>query len=933
MNRGLSPFLSFLHKFLAICLLLLASTNVLAVRTVSTLTVGGQSASVTYGTGGSVTFLVSLTSSGSGTVSCTPSVSGLPAGVTSGGFSPTPVNFGNGTNANKTTTLTLNTTAATTQAVTNASFTVTCTVSNTGLLTVGKRALTITASNASKTYGQTPTLTAFTSSGLQNGEMIGSVILTSPGTAANASVSGSPYTITPSAATGGTFTASNYNITYATTGTLTVTPADQNISFTSTAPSATVGGPTYTPTATATSGLTVVFTIAAGSASVCSISSGSVSFIGVGTCTINANQSGNANYTAAPQVPQSFTVGPAAVSSFNAVEPSANAVNGKIFTKIAGQNFGLDIVALDASNAIATSFTGVVAIEVVDNTSGGGVCASMTTIATFSNQTFAGGDSGRHPLSSGNAVSNVWPNAKVRIKYPAGSPTVTVCSTDNFAIRPSYLSFLVRDATRSTAGTMNTLNNKAVPGGTVHNAGQPFQIDATAYNAAVTPAVTSNYAGTPAPVLSVCSGGTACTGTVPVLQSAFSIGSWSGSSGNIVTTTASYGEVGAFSLKLQDQTFAAVDSGDGTPQDCSASGSYVCSAVIDIGRFVPDHFTLGVGPVLTNRSDIPACSGSTFTYMGEPFSLSYTLRAENASNALTTLYTGATLPQLTGTDTAKWMQYGSNDSLGLWAIATNITVGADPLCKAMFSASTFATSYFCPVATAPAPSSASAARIAISSTPAAPTGAWSGGVGTFTANAVFNRANAPDGHFATLKIGIAPQDADGVKPVSFNLDTDNDSTNDRLSLGTASMRFGRLRLSNAFGSAKANLLIPVQVQYWSGQSWVPNQDDSCTSLLSGNFQMVGALAGTSASGVTIATGAGNLTLAKPTSPTATGSVGVCVDLGADPGNLCSATSAAMPWLQGKWPPGTNYDNDPSARATFGIYSPETKKTVHIRESF
>ena len=92
-----------------------------------------------------------------------------------------------------------------------------------GALTVNTAPLTVTASNASKTYGQTPTLTAFTSSGLVNSETIGSVTETSAGSAVTAGVSNSPYTITPSAATGGTFSASNYNITYA-NGSLTVNP-------------------------------------------------------------------------------------------------------------------------------------------------------------------------------------------------------------------------------------------------------------------------------------------------------------------------------------------------------------------------------------------------------------------------------------------------------------------------------------------------------------------------------------------------------------------------------------------------------------------------------------------------------------------------------------------------------------------------------------
>jgi RHS repeat-associated protein len=85
-----------------------------------------------------------------------------------------------------------------------------------GHLTVKPVALTITANDRNKTYGQTANFagTEFTSSGLLNGDTIGSVSFTSNGAPATASVSGGPYTIIASGATGGTFKASNYTITY-----------------------------------------------------------------------------------------------------------------------------------------------------------------------------------------------------------------------------------------------------------------------------------------------------------------------------------------------------------------------------------------------------------------------------------------------------------------------------------------------------------------------------------------------------------------------------------------------------------------------------------------------------------------------------------------------------------------------------------------------
>ena len=65
----------------------------------------------------------------------------------------------------------------------------------------------------------------------------------------------------------------------------------------------------YTPTATATSGLPVTFSIDSSStAGACSISGGVVTFTGSGTCTVDADQPGNGSWQAAPQVQQIITV-------------------------------------------------------------------------------------------------------------------------------------------------------------------------------------------------------------------------------------------------------------------------------------------------------------------------------------------------------------------------------------------------------------------------------------------------------------------------------------------------------------------------------------------------------------------------------------------------------------------------------------------------
>ena len=91
-------------------------------------------------------------------------------------------------------------------------------------INVLKAALTITANNTNKVYGQTVTFagTEFGRSGLVNSDTVSSVTLTSAGAGATATVAGSPYSIVPSGATGTGL--ANYTIGYV-NGTLTVTRA------------------------------------------------------------------------------------------------------------------------------------------------------------------------------------------------------------------------------------------------------------------------------------------------------------------------------------------------------------------------------------------------------------------------------------------------------------------------------------------------------------------------------------------------------------------------------------------------------------------------------------------------------------------------------------------------------------------------------------
>jgi MSHA biogenesis protein MshQ len=179
--------------------------------------------------------------------------------------------------------------------------------------------------------------------------------------------------------------------------------------------------------------------------------------------------------------------------------------------------------------------------------------------------------------------------------------------------------------------------------------------------------------------------------------------------------------------------------------------------------------------------------------------------------------------------------------------------------------------------------------------------------------------------------------------------TDTDAVTGK-AVSRVSLRSGRLRLSNAFGSEKSPLAVPVQAQYWSGKTWVAHTDDACTAVPAAAVVRAAYLDGRGAatsgwtvtpSAFTLAGGNANLMLSAPTGG-ATGSVDLALNLGPVAGGTdqsCLAshptgTGAGLPWLRSQnGSCAATWDRDPSARASFGIYSPETRKTVHVRELF
>ncbi|MDI6747879.1 MAG: hypothetical protein QMD17_12120 [Rhodocyclaceae bacterium] len=584
----------------------------------------------------------------------------------------------------------------------------------------------------------------------------------------------------------------------------------------------------------------------------------------------------------------------AAVGGFNAYETgtAAGAISGVIKTKVAGTSFSLALIALNsAKTAIQTTFTGTVKVELLDSSSGGALDANgcnagwpvIQTLAT--NPVFVAGDGGRKTVAF--QENNAWRNVRVRVSFPAtGAATAIGCSNDNFAIRPNSLGFTVTDGDWETAGTARTLNNTATPGGTVHKAGRPFTITATAYNGAGTPAITTNYAGAPTASIvshiipSACLSGAGCTLSGGTFQDG------TANDGIVSSSTASYAEVGVFNMQLIDTTFADVDAGDSTTAE-----RHVTSATLAVGRFVPDRFTLASG------SRTPACTtgGAALSYMGQPFSVAATLVAQNFAGGTTENYH----PSSGGYAPATVVWQAENADSGSDLTARLVNVGA----------------------------------------------AWSNGsYAVNSATATFNRAAAPDGPYDSLQLGVRLTDPDG--PVLGGLDM-NAATSGACapSACTArtigapiSVRYGVLRLSNAYGSELLGIRVPVRALYCHAASagnctdWRTSTSDACTSFTSvdasfGNYQ--GAL-----NAVNFPLTRWNVAQSR-TSPIGTGS-GVTPGIGVisfDRPNPAAAgsvdlTLTAPSWLRGG--AGTPWPQNPTSRLRFG--SPKAPH-IYLRERY
>lgn len=623
-----------------------------------------------------------------------------------------------------------------------------------------------------------------------------------------------------------------------------------------------------------------------------------------------------------------------AVGAFNAFEATtpANAILGRIHTKLAGTPINLSVVAVNAARtgvnaAFAASPITVALLDARDNSGALAAAtncrATWTTVISTQSIAVAWGGTGRVNVTIA-APANAWRDVRVRVTQGANDG----CSSDRFAIRPTAF-----------GSVTSTMNNSGSSGAPSLKTGQNFTIS-------VLTGLTGYDNGSGATLAS--------PQIVPLIDNTLILGSpnagtvggtfGTASAGTATGAAFFYSEVGNFGLSanaIYDNAFSAVDQ----PGDCTADfsnalvgGRYGCmfgSPAIALaggfGRFIPDNFDVS----LNAPQFATACAAGAFTYTGQTFGYStapvLTVTARNGTsnglgNAATINYAGVymkiTNAILTpNTQAARYSRFdalggGTTPALDTSNVPGAPGVGSDPVI-----------------------------------------GAFASGVGTLTFSAgtglSFTRGATPSSPFsADIALSINVLDADDVafagNPAAFGAATAGNGV--AFSSGKA-MRFGRLRLQNAFGPLGNDLPVTLLAEYWNGTAFTTNTPDSCLTLVAGNFALSGYVGGISAAnmkpgapaagnvsvGGALANGVGTLRLTRPSPAAATpGGVVVCADLdGATPtdASCVAATPANLPWLKGNWGNATTYIDDPRSRATFGLFGAQPRQFIFLREYY
>lgn len=413
----------------------------------------------------------------------------------------------------------------------------------------------------------------------------------------------------------------------------------------------------------------------------------------------------------------------AASCNFDAVETAASPQT-RIYTKLAGTSFNLDVLALTASKAVNTTYTGTVAVDLVDASTSN--CPSGSGLNTATNITFAAADKGRKPVAF--SYANAARNVRVRMKVGASAPA---CSTDNFTIRPQQFT------------VSSSMTNAALTGTPKATAGTAFTLTANA-------GVGSGYDGTPTidtTKVNDHAGAAIAPGT---LTGTMAAGTGTSSSG----TGFKYLDVGNIQLTtdaMVDTVFSTVDQASdcipGSTSNALSGGKYGCNigstASALFGRWYPSHYSFS--GTLT-----PACIAGNFTYMGQDaLGVGLTLKAHASTGSPATASDPVTSRYTSGyTNLAAVTLSGDN--------------GGNAVATSRLSTPAFPTM----------PNTA----------------LWAAGLFRISDTFSFSRLSAPDGSYEAFKLVVSLTDPDGSALIGTSTQKETNTTRiryGRLAIGNA----------------------------------------------------------------------------------------------------------------------------------------------------
>jgi hypothetical protein len=312
-----------------------------------------------------------------------------------------------------------------------------------------------------------------------------------------------------------------------------VAKKSQTTTFTSTPSSPTVSGPTYTVTATASSGLAVSFSSA--TTSVCTVSGSTVSFVAEGGCTIVASQAGNNEYEPAPETTQSFKVTKKSQSvAFTSTAPSNATVGGPTY----------EVKASGGPSGNPVTFT-------TDAASSG--CSISGATVSFT----AAGTCKIDANQAGNANYNAAPQVQQSFSVAKGAQTISFSSTAPSNATVGGPSYEVKASGGPSGNPVTFTTDAASSGCSISGA-------TVSFTAAGTCKIDANQAGS------------ANYNAAPQVQQSFSVGKKSQTVA-FTSPTPSGAVVGgpAYNVAATASSGLAVSFSSATTSVCTVSGSTV----------------------------------------------------------------------------------------------------------------------------------------------------------------------------------------------------------------------------------------------------------------------------------------------------------------------------------------------------------------------